>query len=93
MYEEKKVLTEISSSVHLLLKVPKMQLFRLTVKYLVQQNIFNFFFFHLKKNVNPGGVDIISQGVTPQIFLIDVYLYKGIFFFSFLKYFPIKYTV
>ena len=47
-------MTAISTSVHLLLKVPKMQLFRLTVKYLVQQNIFNFFFFHLKKNVNPG---------------------------------------
>ena len=67
MYEEKKVLTEISSSVHLLLKVPKMQLFRLTVKYLVQQ-IFLIFFFPPEKKRKPRGVDIISQGVTPQIF-------------------------
>ena len=72
---------EISTFVHLLLKVQKMQLFRLTVKYLVQQNIFNFFFFPPEKKRKPRGVDIISQGVTPQIFLIDVYLYKGIIFF------------
>ena len=62
-----------------------MQLFCLTVKYLVQQNIFNFFFFAPEKKRKPqGGVDIISQGVTPEIFLIDlidVYLYKGIIFF------------
>ena len=76
-------MTAISTYVHLLLKVPKMQLFRLTVKYLLWQNIFNFFFFPPEKKRKPRGESIISQGVTPQIFLIAIYLYKGIIFFIF----------
>ena len=60
---------------------PKMQLFRLTVKYLLQQNIFNFFFFHLKKNVNPGGSDLFPGCYTPKFFNRHIFIQRNNFFY------------
>ena len=80
VWRKKKYVEEISTCVHLLLKVPKMQLFRLTVKYLIRQINFYFFFFHLKKNVNPGGVDYFPGCYTPKFFNRHIFIQRNIFF-------------
>ena len=83
MYEEKKIISLTFRLVFISFwKFQKCNFFVLQLSTWFSK-IFLIFFFPPEKKRKPRGVDIISQGVTPQIFLIDVYLYKGIIFFIF----------